>query len=152
MFQKELSTTWKFKATDSTNWLAAEVPGVVHTDLLAHNLIPHPFIGTNEVDVQWIEEKQWEYRTTFNISDAEREYTNVDLVFEGLDTYAEIFLNGHSVLKPNNMFRKWRIGARKVLSKGDNELRVVFTPPIEKNKLKLKELNYTLPAGSETGR
>jgi len=148
--QVDLSTNWKFRETGEQNWHPAKVPGVVHTDLLANGLIPDPFIGTNEDSVQWIEDTKWQYRTSFKISSEQYNFQNIDLLFDGLDTYAEVFLNGASILKANNMFRKWRLNVKNNLLIGENELRIVFTPPIAKNRAQLENLAYTLPAGSET--
>jgi beta-mannosidase len=150
-WQRDISSDWQFKAVEGDNWLPAKVPGVVHTDFLANGAIPDPFIGTNEDSVQWIEEKKWEYKTNFNLTKKEFNFTQIDLVFEGLDTYAEVYLNGKSILETNNMFRQWRKGVKEGLQIGKNELRIVFTPPIEKNKWQLEQLGYKLPAGSETG-
>lgn len=50
------SSSWKFRdVTDNSPWRDATVPGCVHRDLLRHELIPDPFYGTNELDLQWIE-------------------------------------------------------------------------------------------------
>jgi len=148
---QDISTAWQFKATDSDNWLVATVPGVVHTDLLAHRLIPDPYKSTNEDSVQWVEHKKWEYKTEFTITKEGLKYENIDIVFQGLDTYAEVYLNDSSILEAANMFRNWRIPVEEMLVSGVNELRVVFTPPIAKNKALLEQLGYSLPAGSETG-
>lgn len=147
----ELNTNWQFKAVDSASWLPAVVPGVVQTDLQANGLISDPLQGNNEEAVQWIEGEEWEYRTRFTLTDVQQQYQNIDLVFDGLDTYAEVFLNNKSVLKTNNMFRQWRLDSKDLLEKGENEIRIVFTPPILKNKNKVKQLGYKLPAGAETG-
>ena len=147
----EIAEGWQFKAVDADTWHTANVPGVVHTDLLEHGLIPDPFIGTNEDSVQWVEEKQWEYQTIFQLSEEELESAEIEIVFEGLDTYAEVYLNGKSILAANNMFRQWRVNVSEALHIGENELRVVFTSPIEEKKSRLQQLSYSLPAGSETG-
>jgi beta-mannosidase len=151
LYQRDLSADWQFKAIDSKTWLTARVPGVIHTDLLANNLIPDPFIGTNEDSVQWLENEQWEYRTSFSLTEDERKFAKIDLVFDGLDTYAAVYLNGIPILETNNMFRQWRTAVKDDLVAGDNELRVVFTSPIEKNKTQFEQMAYALPAGSETG-
>lgn len=150
--QVDISSSWQFRETGDQRWYPAKVPGVIHPDLLANGLIPDPFVGTNEDSVQWIEEKQWEYKTSFNISSEQYSYQKIELVFDGLDTYAKVFLNGKAILEANNMFRKWRIKVKENIVIGENELRIVFTSPITKNKLRLEELGYTLPAGSETGK
>ena len=71
--------SWKFKQENKENWFPANVPGTVHTDLLANHLIENPFYGTNEKDLQWIENENWNYKTSFTISKSEIEYQNIDL-------------------------------------------------------------------------
>ena len=146
----DIDQGWEFRQEGKDEWRGADVPGVVHTDLMAHELIPHPWIGTNETNVQWIENENWTYRTTFNISSSQLEMDVVDLVFEGLDTYAEVSLNGELVLDADNMFRTWRIAARELLVKGKNELEVKFLSPGKVNSKRLDTLGYVLPAPNET--
>lgn len=123
---------WSFREADSTGaqWLAARVPGVVHTDLLANGRIPEPFAGTTEADLQWIGERTWEYRTAFTPSAGIMEQACKELVFKGIDTYADVYLNDSLVLGgTDNMFVEWRIPVGGIL-KADtvNTLRVVFHP------------------------
>ena len=74
-------------------WLKAQVPGCVHTDLYVNNIIPDPFYGTNEKDLQWISDESWEYKT---ILDLDNEFISKEvqlLKFYGLDTYAKVYVN-----------------------------------------------------------
>ncbi len=141
---------WKFNQEGKNEWKSATVPGVIHTDLLSHQLIPHPWKGTNELEVQWIEHENWKYRTSFNISKDQLERDAIDLIFEGLDTYAEVTLNDRLILSADNMFRSWRINVTDLVLEGDNLLEIRFISPIEMNTPKLDALGYELPAGSET--
>lgn len=141
---------WRFSQEGKNEWKSATVPGVVHTDLLSHQLIPHPWKGTNELEVQWIEIENWEYQTSFNISKEQLERDAIDLVFEGLDTYAEVTLNNQLILSTDNMFRTWRKNVTDLILEGKNLLEIKFTSPIEINAPKLDALGYELPAGSET--
>ena len=126
---------WEFRqlAPPANNtdgqWRPAQVPGDVHLDLLRNKLIPDPFYRDNEAKLQWIEGASWEYRTTTNISPETLQRQNLELVFEGLDAYAEVFLNDVQVLTANNMFRIWRVNAKPLLRAGANQLRVVFPSP-----------------------
>jgi len=110
-------------------WRPAQVPGDVHLDLLRNKLIPDPFYRDNEGKLQWIEGASWEYRTTINITPEILKKPNLELVFDGLDAYAEVYLNDSKVLTANNMFRIWRVNAKPCLRVGANELRVVFPSP-----------------------
>jgi len=126
---------WEFRQlTPSTNntdgeWRPAQVPGDVHLDLLRNKLIPDPFYRDNEAKLQWIEGASWEYRTTLNITPETLNKPNLELVFDGLDAYAEVYLNNAKVLTANNMFRTWRVNVKPCLHAGANELRVVFPSP-----------------------
>src|SRR3954452_24272572 len=111
---------WQFREVGKTDWHNATVPGCVHTDLLANKLIDDPFYRDNEKKQQWIGKTDWEYRTTFRVTPQTLQRENVELVFEGLDTYANVFLNEQLVLKTDNMFRTWRVYAKPTLKAGAN--------------------------------
>ena len=145
-FERPLSTEdWKFKQVDKTNWLSATVPGTVHTDLLTNQVIADPFLETNEKEVQWIEKEDWEYKTSFILSQSEFHFNNIDLQFDGLDTYASVFLNDQLVLEANNMFRIWKIPVRKYLLKGENTLKVVFKSAVREEQNFAKKQSVQLP-------
>ena len=121
------SASWEFRdATARSPWRAARVPGCVHTDLHRHKLIPDPFWGTNELELQWIEERAWEYRATFAVSAALLREEVVELVADGLDTVATVRLNGRVVARTENMFAAHRWDVRPLLRPGRNELTVHF--------------------------
>ncbi|MCF6133302.1 beta-mannosidase [Flavobacterium wongokense] len=146
--QRSLSLEkWEFKSVtnDKYKWHPAKVPGTVHTDLLANKLIPEPFFGTNEKQLQWIENEDWEYQSSFSVSKDELNSEHSVLVFEGLDTYAEVFLNGTSILKADNMFRTWKVDVKNQLKYGKNELRIVFESAVKRGKEEAKKLSYVLP-------
>ena len=117
---------WQFRQEGGTKWYAATVPGEVHTDLLNNKLIPDPYYRDNEKKLQWIEKKNWEYKKSFQLSAETLKKKHSELVFDGLDTYASVYLNGKLVLKADNMFRQWRVNVKPYLRSGDNQLKVVF--------------------------
>ncbi len=132
----ELNSGWQFRqraasGAASAEWRPATVPGDVHLDLLANKLIPDPYYRDNEAKLQWIQDADWEYRTTLSVTPALLSRGHVDLVFDGLDAYAEVSVNGHPVLTADNMFRGWRVDAKPFLKAGANELLVVFPSPIK---------------------
>ena len=121
------SASWQFRdATPSAPWRSATVPGCVHTDLLRHKLIPDPFWGTNELSVQWIEERDWEYRARFRVDAALLAEDGVELVADGLDTVATVRLNGRLVARTENMFVGYRWNVKPLLRAGANELTIRF--------------------------
>src|SRR5271154_2702670 len=157
-----LSADWQFRALgdpdkyvdaksvevkgDVRTWHPAQVPGVVQTDLLRNNLIPDPFDRDNEFRLQWIGLTDWEYQTVLQADAAELAHDHVDLVFDGLDTLADVYLNDQAVLHSDNMFRHWRIPAKSLLKPGPNTLRVVFHSAVEKMIPYVKTLPYILPS------
>ena len=117
---------WQFRDTSSKTWLPATVPGCVHTDLRRAKQIPDPFYGTNELGLQWIEERDWEYKATFTASAALLSESGIELVADGLDTVATVYLNGKKIASTDNMFVGHRWQVKKLLRPGANELRIVF--------------------------
>ena len=94
-----LDGPWSFHKVTPRNapaepWLPATVPGCVHTDLFANGKIGDPFFRLNEKDQQWIDRESWEYRTILRVDPATLAHARVELVFAGLDTFAEVFVNG----------------------------------------------------------
>ena len=121
------SSAWQFRdATQPSPWRSAVVPGSVHRDLLRHGLIPDPFYGTNELGLQWIEQRDWEYRTTFRVSAALLAEDEIELACDGLDTLATVFLNGKKIATSDNMFVPLRLSVGPLLRAGANELRFHF--------------------------
>lgn len=141
----ELNANWKFRQTDSVNFHIATVPGTVHTDLYYNKLIKDPFYSNNEISLQWIENKDWEYIGTFNCDNNVLQNRHIELNFEGLDTYAKVFLNGQQILECNNMFRSWNVEVKNYLKNGNNTLRIVFESSVKKGKADAAKLPYTLP-------
>src|SRR6202049_998035 len=102
------STSGNTDHSNTLQWHPAQVPGVVQTDLLQNSLIPDPFDGDNEYRLQWIGLTDWEYQTTFQVDSASLGHEHADLVFDGLDTFADVYLNDQAILHADNMFRRWR--------------------------------------------
>jgi beta-mannosidase len=130
MFTQSLSGTWQFRQSGSKKWLPASVPGGVHTDLLALKHIPDPFVADNEKVVQWVAESDWEYRRIFNLDKALTAESRNTLVCDGLDTLAEVSLNGRLLGKTDNMFRRWSWEVKPFLKTGQNELKIIFRAPV----------------------
>jgi beta-mannosidase len=107
----------------------AIVPGCVHTDLRRAELIPDPFDGDNESLLAWIGRSDWAYERVFDAGDLDGD-DRWDLVAEGLDTFATIWLNGHLVGHTQNQFRSYRFDVVPYLRPTDNHLRLVFSSPV----------------------
>ncbi|WP_235021515.1 beta-mannosidase [Chitinophaga eiseniae] len=140
---------WEFSRVDEGVWRPATVPGTVHTDLLALQLIPDPFVGTNEKAVQWVDKKDWEYRKKWKLSAADLQYDVVELDFKGLDTYASVYVNGQLVLQSANMFVEQVVNVKRWLREGDNEVRVHFDSPIKHDMPQFLKDQVIYPAGND---
>ena len=139
----DLGGQWEFRKAGTKKWLPARVPGCVQLDLLKNKVIPDPFYGTNEDSVQWIAESSWEYRKVFYLDTSVLSTPHIDLVFEGLDTYADVFLNDSLIINADNMFREWSYeNARSRLRPGRNELFIKF-PSVNKMN---REFYQRIPA------
>jgi len=115
----------------AARWFAAKVPGSVQQDLIANGQVPDPFVGLNEAAIQWVGLTDWVYRTTIRADAAMLARGHVDLVFDGLDTFATVRVNGVELAKPDNAHRRWRVPVKAVLRAGTNELVVAFKSPIK---------------------
>lgn len=142
-----LYDNWEFKHPDSTAWRSAAVPGSIQNDLLLHGLIPDPFFADNEKLVSWVGDSPWEYRCTFSLPREVARRDRIELVFEGLDTYASVMLNGRQVLAADNMFRTWRIDVTGIARAGENELSILFEPVSAIEEAKMARLGHELPGG-----
>ncbi|MEN9485277.1 MAG: hypothetical protein RJB37_3157 [Pseudomonadota bacterium] len=119
LLQQPLHAGWRFRAADARlgdteqftapdGWHAATVPGTVYQDLIDSGALPDPLVGRQETAVQWVAERDWCYRLDFDLAaDALRD--QVALVFEGLDTFARVWLDGQPLAESDNMFVPLRV-------------------------------------------
>jgi len=106
--------------------MQVDVPSVVQQSLYENGLIPHPYLGTVENQLLWISDHVWDYALRFDVDEGLFEKEVVQLVFEGLDTYADISLNGYELISTDNQFREWKIDVKHYLKEKDNLLEVHF--------------------------
>ena len=137
----DLTKNWQFSQANKNEWKTASVPGTVHQDLISHNALPNPFWGLNEDKIQWVENFDWEYKTTFTLSSEDLAYGGAEIFFEGLDTYADVYLNGGLLFKADNMFVGYKKDVHSLLREGENRIHVYFHSPI----------NYVLPQWASNG-
>jgi len=144
----DLNQNWKFEYENQQ--YKATVPGCIHTDLMNAGIIADPFYRCNEDSVQWVSENIWIYRTTFHGKKINK-YKHTEIQFDGLDTYAEVYVNGEPLLHTegsnfcDNMFRPWRFSLPKKLKNRNNELVIKFLPSEKKDEEKASKLPYRLP-------
>jgi len=107
--------------------MQVDVPSVVQQSLYENGVIPHPYLGTVENQLLWISDHPWDYTLHFDADKELFEKENVELCFEGLDTYAEVSLNGYELFSADNQFREWKADAKPFLKEKDNLLEVHFS-------------------------
>lgn len=149
VFKQHIHENWMFKQARLNNWYKADVPGVVHTDLMANGIIEDPFYRLNERAVQWIDKEDWIYETEFTGHDKIVTRENQQIVFKGLDTYADVYLNDSLILKANNMFLEWKTNVKGILKAGKNKLKVYFHSPVKIDMPKWEALPYQLKANND---
>ncbi|RZK23627.1 MAG: glycoside hydrolase family 2 protein [Hymenobacter sp.] len=137
-------TGWRFHQAGKDSWQPATVPGCVHTDLLATKQIPDPLYRDNEMQQQWIGKADWDYETTFDVAPATLQRQHLELVFKGLDTYADVTLNGTAILHTDNMFREWRAEVKPQLKATGNRLLIHFRSPLNEVAGLPKKYGYNL--------
>lgn len=150
-----LNGTWQLSAGHrSLESVDMQIPGTVLSGLLAAGKIKDPFYRTNEDATRTLFWKDYVFTRTFDVDEELLAQQHIVLVCEGLDTLAEISINGTFLAKTDNMHRTWKFQAKKLLHPGKNEIQIVFRSvlrfiedyPYEAHK----KINY-IPCGSMKG-
>ena len=124
--EQNLSQGWTLTSDTLDINLSVDVPSVVQQSLYEAELIPHPYMGTVENDLLWIADHPWTYSLDFTTDSKLLEQDRVELVFDGIDTYADVILNGTKLFTANNQFRTWKADVKSLLKAKDNHLEVFF--------------------------
>lgn len=126
---QSLNQGWNLTTDTLSINLQVNLPSEAHADLYAAGLIPHPYgEGDEEQQLQWIPQHQWDYYLKFDVDKNIWQKDNIKLIFNGLDTYADIWLNGEKILHSDNQFIRYEKGVKSLLKKRGNELKVRFYP------------------------
>jgi beta-mannosidase len=126
MVEIDLHGTWRLIQADTGETTEARVPGDNYTTLCEAGKIPDPFYGMNENEVQWVREKDWIYTREFEVPETVLSHTSVFLTCDSLDTITEIFINGKSVGKTDNMFRRYAFEVKEMLVREKNRIEIRF--------------------------
>ncbi len=128
-FSQSLNSGWNLKTDTLGINLQVNLPSEAHADLYDAGLIPHPYgEGDEEQQLQWIPQHIWDYSLNFDVEKDVWQKDNIDLIFNGLDTYADVWLNGEKILHSDNMFVRYEKEVKNILKKHGNELKVRFYP------------------------
>ena len=139
MLLLNLNGEWQMKRIDEKNWIDAVVPGSVYNDLLQAGKMKDPFYRDNEYEILELSNFDYEYKRKFYVEKETLEHDVILLLCEGLDTLCEIFVNGISVLKADNMHRTYEIDIKSLLVPKENIIHVIFRSPTEYCLKKNKE-------------
>ena len=123
-----------------TNWqleydgkrIPAAVPGDITMDLYKAGIVKNPYFGDNQKENDWIPREDFTYITEFDADEKLLAQESVEIVFDGVDVYSEIFLNGKQIGSTENMFLQYRFAIKDLLKKGKNELRVEMKSTLNK--------------------
>lgn len=129
MITKFLHENWQMHAAEQTEKLSASVPGSVYADLMAHGKMEDPYYRDNELTALKIMDQDFVYETVFDVSGELLESDEAVLHFDGLDTVADVFLNGEWLGHCENMHRTWEYSVTRLLKPQGNELKVKFASP-----------------------
>ncbi|MDA3798021.1 MAG: hypothetical protein PF692_02960 [Kiritimatiellae bacterium] len=137
---------WSLQKKGDKDITKATVPGCVHTDLLSAEKIEDPFYRDNELKLMWIGKSDWVYTRKFEVDDYTLSSKCTILSCEGLDTLADIYINGKKVASTDNMFRTWEFEVGEYLKK-KNTIKIVFASAV-KYVNKANERRYLRSAGT----
>ena len=126
VIEQSLNQGWTLTGDTLAINMQVDVPSVVQQSLYENGIIPHPYLGTVENDLLWISDHPWDYTLRFDVDKEMLENYCVELVFEGLDTYADVKLNGEKLFFADNQFRTWKKWVNDYLKEKDNLLEVHF--------------------------
>ncbi len=153
MIKMKLTQNWilNYNGSDPTRRsisVNVEIPSTVFESLLKNGLIEDPFYGLNEDTVRWVYESDWLYKTYFNVPEQLMRMKKIVLKFYGLDTLADIYLNGSKIASTNNMFRTYEFDVKNILKPEQNELKIYFKSPTNYTKSEIKRNGHKLQIGS----
>ncbi|MCA1950579.1 MAG: glycoside hydrolase family 2 protein [Treponema sp.] len=151
MARIDLSGTWTLHLESPVLGrvnIPCSIPGDSHSALLASGLIPDPYQGTQELDVQFLNQEDMVLEQDFTLSETELEQGTPYLFFESIDTVAEIFLNEQRLGETNNMFRALALDATGLLKSGTNRLTIHFHSAEKAAAERAQSLPYPIPHSS----
>ncbi|KAB8125598.1 glycoside hydrolase family 2 protein [Gracilibacillus oryzae] len=131
MKKLNFNQNWKMKALSKNDWYPVTLPASVMNTLLEANVIDDPFYRDNEENAKEIANQDYVFQKQFELDNQTLAYENISLIFHGIDTIAEIFLNGRKLANTNNMHRIYEVSAKDYLQGGTNTIELVLSSPIQ---------------------
>ena len=142
---------WRLREVGTEDWIPVDVPGEVHLALMSNGRIPNPFAADNELKVQWITEKDWEFKGNIHVGNQLFNQKKIRLNFIGLDTLAEVWLNGNRLGSTNNAFRSYKWEVKPLIEEGENRIRIIFQSPANYVSERQKDKPLVSPSQSLPG-
>jgi len=147
-----LDGQWQLNQVDGDINITAQIPGVVHYDLLKQGLIDDPYYRMNEQKQQWVAEYAWDYERDFSLSDAALACEKLVLEFEKIEVLADIYINEELVASVENLFRRYRFDIKSFVKPGENKIRIRFNPVKEEVCKRAAEYPFFVSNGLWEGR
>lgn len=144
-----LDQGWHLEGAQLPVPVSAAIPGAVHEDLRRAGIIPDPYVNDHFIRLGWIDSLEWIYALDLKIPADWKGLDRLELVFQGLDTYAEVWLDGHRVLEADNMFRTWRVPIHPGMAGREIPIKVIFKPAILEGARRSHRYGLTFPADSD---
>ncbi len=147
MLKQSLSGAWELTDSKDAVKISGHLPGCNFLDLMENGVIKDPFWGENEKDMMEYIERDYEYSRAFDSDSGLLDNDSIDLVISGLDTLAEVSLNGKVIAKTNNVHRTYRFPVKEFLKEEGNQIRIHFFSPLPYLEEKNKEDNLKFHTG-----
>ena len=142
---------WSILHPLKKEWIDLGEKGSVQEALINSGELPNPFYGMNEHKFGWIENHLWRFKSSFSVTKSALNNDFLELEFPSLDTYAEIYLNDSLILTTENAFIPHSVQIKDLIHEGENEIEIVFTPPVIYHKKMYENASYHLPAPNDVG-
>ncbi len=142
-----LEKGWRYKNSNDTIWKKCKIPNSIFNILFSDSLIQNPFYSNNEESLQSVGRASYQFKTEFQINDQFFENSKQVLILNGIDTYADIYLNEKRIQTCDNAFRSWNINIKEFLQVGKNEILIDFHSAEIESQKRYNQLNPVLPGG-----
>jgi len=130
-FKEFPPTARRIRDLDSGNWLGASAPASIFSCLAQNGIITKEELASTPENVSWVSEKSWVFRKEFDVPPALLNKERIEIIFDGLDTVAQVWLNGKLIGKAENMFIPHPFDIRPYLKQSENVLHVKLASPLE---------------------
>ncbi len=138
---------WRYNDTaQHGSWQHAIVPGSVFLSLKNDLFLPNNLYFDHFIQkIDYLSNKTWIFKSQLNYRYEITKRERVELIFNGLDTYTQIYVNGKFIGQTDNFFKHYRFDITGLLKKGKNEIIVKFLPPKQQALKFYKSLKYSVP-------